>query len=216
MKRGLAPRSRRPLLYYITDRKQLSGEPLLAVVHRAIRRRVDFIQIREKDLPDRNLFELVRRAARLAQGTGTRVLVNGRVDVALASGAHGVHLPAQGLTPRDVRARVPGRFLVGVSTHSIREVRRAAQQGADYALLGPVFPTPSKLQYGEPLGLDYLRRACRAVPFPVFALGGIGPEQVETTLRAGAAGVAGISLFQRILCARSHSGLERRHKVAKN
>jgi thiamine-phosphate pyrophosphorylase len=216
VKRLVGRRSRRLLLYYITDRKQLSGEPLLDVVRRAIRRGVDFIQIREKDLTDRNLFELVRRTARLAQGTGTRVLVNGRVDVALAAGAHGVHLPSQSLTPQDVRGCVPGRFLVGVSTHSIGEVSRAAQQGADYVLLGPLFPTPSKLRYGKPLGLDCLRRACRSVSLPVLALGGIGPEQVETTLGAGAAGVAGISLFQRILCARSHSGGERRNKVSKN
>ncbi len=160
---------------------------------------VDFIQIREKDLPDRPLFELASQAVTLARGTLCKVLVNGRPDIALAAGAHGVHLPSRGLHASDLRSWLPGDFLVGVSVHSIREAMQAQREGADYVLLGPVFLTPSKVLYGPPLGLRYLQRACRAVSVPLLALGGIGVDHIDSVLRAGAAGIAGISLFQRDL-----------------
>lgn len=157
---------------------------------------MDFVQIREKDLSDRQLFDLTRRVVALAESTHCRVLVNGRADIAVAAGAHGVHLPSQGLQLADLKSWLPRGFLAGVSVHSIREGRAAAAQGADYVLLSPVFPTPSKAHYGPPLGLEYLRRARRLLPLPVFALGGIRPDNLASVLNIMPAGVAGISLFQ--------------------
>ncbi len=187
---------RRPLFYYITDQKRLSGTTLSALIRRAARWGVDFVQIREKDLCDRDLYELSRKAVGAVRETNCRVLVNGRADIALAAGAHGVHFPSTGLRVRDIRPWLPRGFLVGVSAHSAREVARAAASGADYVLLGPVFATESKERFGPPLGLDYLRRVCHSVRIPVFGLGGIQLERVSSVLIAGAVGVAGISLFQ--------------------
>ena len=155
------------------------------------------IQIREKDLADRDLYTLVLRAVRLSRGSRSLILVNGRADVALAAGAHGVHLPSRGLAPGDLRPHVPARFIIGVSVHSLEEALVAARRGADYVLLGPIFPTASKLRYGPPLGLEYLGLTCRRLRAPVIALGGIDPRRIDPALRAGAAGV--------ILCARTHS-----------
>lgn len=193
---------RRPIFYYITDRRQLpdpSPTALLLQIRRAISWGVDFVQLREKDLPDRALFDLATRAVRLARGTPCRIIVNGRSDIAFASGAHGVHLPSTGLPAADLVPHLPKRFLLGVSTHSLPEARRAAASGADYLLLGPVFPTASKIGLGAPVGLQRLRRICSALPVPILGLGGIGPSAIAGILGAGAAGVAGIRLFQREL-----------------
>ncbi len=188
---------RRPLFYYITDRRQLAGISLIGCIHRALDWGVDFIQIREKDLQERALYELVCRAVSLARGTKCRILVNGRADVALAAGADGVHMPSVGLQATDIRSWVPKDFCIGVSVHSMREIRRACEQSADYLLLGHVFPTPSKSGLGPPLGIDFLRKVCSTIALPVFALGGIRPQSIDSVLEAGAAGVAGISLFQK-------------------
>jgi len=186
----------RPLFYYITDRRRLSGISLTACIRKAVERGVDFVQIREKDLTDRALFELTQRALALARGTKCRILVNGRADIALAAGAHGVHLPSTGLQTSDIRKWFPRKCLIGVSVHTLPEIRRACAQGADYLLLGHIFCTESKQGYGPPLGLHHLKRACAVASVPVLGLGGIKPELIEPVLRAGAAGVAGIGLFQ--------------------
>ena len=193
---GKAGIAKRPLYYYITNRKQLRGMSLMACIHRAIERGIDFIQIREKDLDDRALFSLTRGALAHAIGTPCRVLVNGRADIALAAGADGVHLPSRGLQVKDIRKWAPDGFLIGVSVHTTAEIRRACAQGADYLLLGHIFPTPSKAGSGTPLGLRRLKIACSLASVPVLGLGGITPERIESVLRAGAAGVAGIRLFQ--------------------
>jgi thiamine-phosphate pyrophosphorylase len=187
----------RPWLYYITDRKQLPPGGLIAAVRRALRCGVDFVQVREKDLPDRDLYGLVRKIVAAAHAAGRLALVNGRADIALAAGADGVHLPASGLRPDDIRSWVPASFLVGVSVHSLHEARRAERLGADYILAGPVYPTPSKLRFGKPLGPLALSRICRTVDIPVFALGGIHAQHIRQVVAAGAAGIAGITLFQR-------------------
>ena len=188
---------KRPLLYYITARRQLTRISLIGCIHRALDWGVDFIQIREKDLEDRALYELARRVVLLARGTSCRILVNGRADIALAAGAHGVHLPSTGLEIREIRPWLPEGFSIGVSVHSMREIRRVCAQKPEYILLGHVFRTESKMGNGPPLGLNYLRKVCSRVPLPVFGLGGIRPESVGPVLESGAVGVAGIGLFQR-------------------
>ncbi len=183
-------------LCYITDRKSLEPKPLLPLIGEAVQAGIDLIQIREKDLPTRALLELVESAVAAAKGTPTRIIVNDRLDVALAAGAEGVHLGTQSIPPQAVRKRVPEGFLLGVSCHSGEDARQAEAAGADYVVLGPIFETPSKMAYGPPLGLAALREAVSATSIPILALGGINVERARQCLEAGAAGVAGIRIFQ--------------------
>ena len=183
------------LLSYITDRLACGGD-LLPLTGRALRAGVDFVQIREKDLSARELYELCAKILQLPNPHQTRILVNGRADVALAAGAHGVHLPAGSFSPARVRAIAPQPFVIGVSCHSREEVVQAEAEGADYVVFGPVFATPSKQIYGPAQGLERLREVCEAVALPVLALGGVKIDNALSCLEAGAAGIAGISLFQ--------------------
>ncbi len=186
----------RPLLCYITDRIGLSGEDVLVVIEQAIAAGVDLIQIREKDMPTKPLLALVEAAVGRARGTPTRIVVNDRLDVALAAGADGVHLPANGLPVADVRRRYPA-LLIGASCHNLDELRRAEQGGADFAVFGPVFQPLSKESAATPLGVQKLAEATRTVRMPVLALGGVTLENAPDCLRAGAAGLAAITQFQK-------------------
>lgn len=169
---------RGPALCFVTDRSAAGGRPILEIVQAALSAGIEMVQVREKDLGGRDLLELSRavvEAAKAAGGRG-RVLVNDRLDVALAAKASGVHLPAEGLPIEAVRRSVPRRFLVGRSVHSLAEARRAQQEGADYVILGPIFATPSKARFGDPLGPAVLRKAVETLRVPVWAIGGIAPE----------------------------------------
>lgn len=166
-------------------------------VERLLARGIDYIQIREKDLSVRDLYELACQIKELARHGKTRILVNDRLDVALAAGLDGIHLGGTSVEVGAIRRLLAGSPMqIGVSTHSVEEVRLAAQAGADYVTFGPVFPTPSKAAFGAPQGIDKLREAAEAVQIPVLALGGIHPGNVQICLDAGAAGIAAIRLFQ--------------------
>jgi thiamine-phosphate diphosphorylase len=174
--------------YYVTDRR--SGD-VLECAARAVQDGVDMIQVREKDLPAIDLFALVSKIRDRAAGTGTRILVNDRLDVALAAGVDGVHLPADGLPPHKVRPLIK---VMGASTHSVEEATAAERAGADFIVFGPIFESPGK----TPVGLMALTRVVSAVAIPVIAIGGINAANWQSVLDAGAAGIAGIRLFQRV------------------
>ena len=180
--------------YYITDRLRCRGDVLDCIEANA-REGVDWIQIREKDLPSRALLELVQAALRRVETYGTLV-VNGRLDIALAAQAHGVHLESNAPSVSALRPIVPAGFSIGVSTHTVEEVRRAEREGADFAVFGPVFPTSPKHGPGPIPGLSGLRVACRAVDMPVAALGGVTRARERACAAVGATAVAGISMFQ--------------------
>jgi len=156
---------------------------------------VDLIQIREKDLSARALSELVERAVEAVTASATHVLVNDRFDVALACGAHGVHLTTHSLPPAVVRREVGNRLLIGASAHSLEEVKRAEEGQADFVVCGPVFETPSKRPYGPPLGLDSFAHIVKQVSIPVLGIGGIDLTNFRRVLGAGASGIAAIRLF---------------------
>jgi thiamine-phosphate pyrophosphorylase len=180
-------------LLAISDRHSLD-ESLESWLRRLADAGVGAVQLREKDLDDRELYDLACRARRALPATVT-LLLNGRPDVALASGADGVHLPSAGLPLAPLRRHFGRRLILGRSTHHPDEVAEAQRQGADYVTFGPVYPTPSKAAYGPPPGLAGLRRAIAGAP-PVYALGGITPERLAEVAAAGAAGAAGIRIFQ--------------------
>jgi thiamine-phosphate pyrophosphorylase len=186
--------------YYITDSRSIGGvDRLVGNIRRLIEAQaVDGIQIREKDLPVRTLLELAATAVRAAQGTGVRILVNSRMDVALAAGAQGLHLPS-GMPPAsEWRRLAPAGFSIGVSCHTWKELAEARDGGADFAVLGPVFRPLSKAgPAAELLGVTGFGELAGAVaPFPVLALGGITHRHAREIGEAGGAGIAGISLFQ--------------------
>src|SRR5262245_37590904 len=169
---------------YVTDRRQ--GD-VPACAARAIRQGVDMIQVREKDLPAAELFDLLCRIKNLAAGTSTKVLVNDRLDIALAAGLDGVHLPEDGLPALRVRPHVR---MLGVSVHSVDAALSAQNAGADFVIFGPVFETPGK----RAVGLEALRKVANAVHIQVLGIGGIRMDNAPSVMGAGAAGIAAIRL----------------------
>lgn len=193
-------------LCYVTDRKALSlraGEATQLLVEKmesAARAGMDWIQIREKDLSARELFELTSEALRRSDPS-CRVLVNDRLDVAIAAGAGGVHLGASSVpvsqAKQVVREKTRGAdFLVGASVHSLESAQAAEKSGADYLIFGPVFETPSKVAFGAPQGADQLAKVCKSVSIPVLAIGGIRAKEIRECAAAGSSGIAAIRLFQ--------------------
>lgn len=180
-------------LYLVTDRQQTQGRLLPDVVREAVQAGVPAVQLRERGLEARELLGLATTLRAITRQAGALLLINDRLDVALACGADGVHLPQDGIPPREARHLLGPDRLIGVSTHSLAEARRAEAGGADFIVLGPIYATPSKLSYGPPRGLEVLRVVTEQVRLPVLAIGGIKAGNVAEVLGAGAAGVALIS-----------------------
>jgi thiamine-phosphate diphosphorylase len=196
-----------PVLCMVTSlRSAGSQERLVACVAAAARAGVDLVQLRERQLAARALTELVERAVAAVRGSRTRVLVNDRLDIALAAGAQGVHLPASGIAAARARAIAPSGFLIGRSVHDASEAARVAGDGGlDYLLFGTVFPSASKPDT-PPAGVDALAATVAAVPLPVLAIGGVTLERAGDLARSGAAGAAAIGMFAEA-CARDPSRL---------
>jgi thiamine-phosphate pyrophosphorylase len=210
----LSPAPKKPIVCYVTHRNSLaagdSAEALLEKIRAAVTAGVDWVQIREKDLSGRELLALAEEAVGIANmqarettalRTATQVIVNDRLDVALAAGAAGVHLGRESLSAQDVLrwcrgGNAPAEFLVGVSCHNLEEAREAYSAGASYIYFGPVFDTPSKRAMGQPQGVARLVEICRSVTIPVLAIGGVNEENAGECVSAGAAGIAAIRMFQ--------------------
>jgi thiamine-phosphate pyrophosphorylase len=195
-------------LYYITNRRQFAGDAheqeqrLLAKIAECALAGIEYVQLREKDLSPRALEELALKAMAALGVSRTQLLINSRTDVALACGAHGVHLPANGLSASEVRAAFAragnSEAVIGVSTHSAAEVASAESHGANFAVFGPVF---EKSGSANREGLAQLHRICHRTeaaqpPMPIWALGGITLENAQHCVAAGATGIAAIRLFQ--------------------
>jgi len=226
------PSASSPIFCYVTDRASLPDaelgdplQPLLDCIAAAAAAGAHWIQLREKDLAARDLVRLTRAAiARTAiarteidrcaavnlraansPAAHPRVIVNDRLDVAIAERAAGVHLGENSVPAPEARrllqnllvANRPAEFLTGVSCHSLSTAQAAAAAGADYIFFGPIFPTPSKQKYGPAQGLQRLAEVCRSVTIPVLAIGGINVENAAHCLDSGASGIAAIRLFQR-------------------
>jgi thiamine-phosphate pyrophosphorylase len=195
------------LLYLISDRLALRRIPgktepeaaQIEAIRKATRAGCQLVQIREKDLNARALYELARAAVAASHPHGARVIVNDRLDVALAAGADGVHLRTTSCPAAEARAVVGSKgmndFIIGVSTHSLAEARSAESGGADFIVCGPLYDTPSKRAYGAPIGIENFAEICGSVEIPVLALGGIDLTNYQEPLRRGAAGIAAIRLF---------------------
>lgn len=181
-------------LYLITDRKLFADDySLFTAVEEALKGGAKAVQLREKDMAIRELMNMAYSMRDLTNKYGVKLFINDRVDVAIASGADGVHLGNTGMPAYAARKVVQDRMLIGVSTHGIEEAVRAKEDGADFVTLGPVYETPSKKQYGNPLGTDMLRKVSDKIDIPVFAIGGIQTYRVNEVMDAGAYGVALIS-----------------------
>jgi len=177
-------------LYVVTDRQQTAGRALEEVVVAAARGGAGAIQLREKDLSARDLYALGARIQAAISPYGMPLLINDRLDVALALDAAGVHLAGHSLPTAVARQVLGAGKLLGVSTHSVEEARCAAEDGADFIVFGPVFTTPSKVAYGPPQGLQQLTAVIRQVSLPVLAIGGIDHTNLPQVLQVGAYGVA--------------------------
>ena len=180
-------------LYLITDRHQVSGRSLSSAVGEALKNGARAVQIREKDLLVRPLLMLARDIQAQAVQCGACCFINDRVDVCLSVPGAGIHLRSDSLPTDKVRQLVGSDRFVAVSTHTVDEVERAEQQGADFVVLGPIYDTPSKRSFGPPIGLDVLAAARQKTNIPIFAIGGITQAVIGEVIHAGAFGVAMIS-----------------------
>jgi len=179
-------------LLLVTDRTQTGGRSLPSLLRQSVEAGVPAIQLRERDLPAGELLSLAHEIRTFTAPRAVPLIINDRVDLMLALDLDGVHLRANSLPITVVRRLVGRDRLIGVSTHSLDEVRKANRDGADYVVFGPIFDTPSKRPFGSPMGLERLSEVCHASDIPVFAIGGITVSSVPDVRRAGAHGVAAI------------------------
>ncbi len=185
-----------PLLYLITDGEMTAQNftekksQTLELIKIAASNKISLIQIRERKIPARLVFEFAREAAEITRNTDTKLLVNDRADIALATNADGVHLTSRSLSADTIRRAFPENFIVGTSAHTIKAAENAKKQSADFVTFSPIFSTPNK---GEPQGVETLRAVCEKLkPFPVIALGGIDETNYKSVLENGASGFAAI------------------------
>lgn len=181
-------------LYLITDRKIFTDNNLyMNAIEEALKGGIRAIQLREKDLNTRELLELAYTIRKLTGEYDAKLFINDRLDIALAVDADGVHLGRNSIPAHAARKIVQNKLMIGVSTHSLDEALEAEKDGADFITLGPVYQTPSKIKYGEPIGIDTLREVTSQISMPVFGIGGIKLDRVKEVMEAGADGVALIS-----------------------
>lgn len=197
----------KPISYLITSGQTTAAttssskdfHDILQLITAAVAAKIDLIQVREKALTTKVLYELAGRAAEVTRSSATKLLINDRADVAASAGADGVHLTTRSLPAAVVRRTFGNDFLIGVSTHSLSEARSAQIANADFAVFGPVFQTPSKAQGGSPVGVEQLKHVCVELkPFPILAIGGVTEDNFADCLRAGAQGIAAIRMFSDI------------------
>lgn len=194
-----------PLIYLITkgevtaDNFPEQSIQTLKIIETAIKAGVSMIQIREKNLPARLLFELTSQAVKIRKKSLTKIIVNDRADIAFAANADGVHLTSTSISTEVVRQNFPPDFIIGVSTHTIKEVVSVKNKGADFAVFSPIFKTPAKEKYGQPQGIDKLREVVKtAGDFPIVALGGINAENLTEVFSVKVRGIAAIRLLNEI------------------
>jgi thiamine-phosphate pyrophosphorylase len=177
-------------LLLVTDRTQTRGRSLPVLLRQAVDAGLPAVHLRERDLPTDELLRLVQEIRAITLPRTVPLIINDRVDLMLALNLDGVHLRANSLPVAAVRRLAGADRLIGVSTHSVADVRQANRDGADYVVFGPVFDTPSKRQFGSPVGLEQLAEVCRLSVIPVFAIGGVTRLSVPDVLRAGSHGIA--------------------------
>ncbi|MGI9054815.1 MAG: thiamine phosphate synthase [Pyrinomonadaceae bacterium] len=192
----------KPLIYLITEGILTAGNfdenknRILETIKNAVENKIPLVQIREKNLPAKLVFELTSQAVKITDRTDTKLLVNDRADIALAAKADGVHLTGNSISAKIIRQHFPGNFILGVSTHSIEKAEQAKTEGADFVTFSPIFASPGKV---TPAGLEKLREVCEKLkPFPVIALGGIDETNYNSVLEKGASGFAAIRFLNEI------------------
>ena len=192
----------KPIIYLITDgtltTESVSSHgftSILELISAAVSVNIPLIQLREKQLPARLLYELTKQVAQITKKSETRLLVNDRADIAHAADADGVQLTTLSLQASVIRKNFPKDFIIGVSTHSFAEAQTAYNEGANFAIFGPVFDTPSKRAYGKPVGVEKLKEVSALLPFPVIAIGGIDLSNAKEVFQNGAGGIAAIRLL---------------------
>lgn len=186
-------------LYLITDRKLFTANELFfAVLENALKGGVKAVQLREKDLPTKQLLAMAYTLREMTAQYHAKLIINDRADIALSVEADGVHLGQASMPASAVRKVVGDRALIGVSTHSMEEAIVAEQEGADFITFGPLYDTPSKRAYGKPVGIEHLAKVTSKISLPIFGIGGIKEHTIGEVIGHG---VHGIALISGILCA---------------
>lgn len=180
-------------LLVVTDRHQTNGRPLVSILQRVLSAAVPIVQLRERDLSARELVTLAREVQALTASRRSQLLINDRIDVALAFEGAGVHLRSNSLPVSAARRLLGSQRLLGISAHTVEEGLSAQSQGADYIVFGPIYETPSKQMFGPPLGIHTLEKACRLIRIPIIGIGGVTAARAREMRRAGAFGAAVIT-----------------------